>query len=175
VDHVLLTLAYGLLLANAGIDQSNAGGPGKICKFPADLWGTVRQFRKDLEERTGITPLGAILTDSRVQPLKVGIIGNALSVSGFDPIIDIRGHPDLFGRPLQIKKIAIADELTSAAEVMMGEADEATPFVVIHDAPVQFVSDEEDAQIPTDIMFMPPELCLFMNVFRNYKKEPILL
>ncbi|HME52271.1 MAG TPA: coenzyme F420-0:L-glutamate ligase [Candidatus Lokiarchaeia archaeon] len=176
VDTVLLTRSYGLLLANAGIDSSNSSDNAmedtSVILFPSDLWGTIRKFRADLEEASSICPLGSLLIDSRVQPLKVGIIGGALAVSGFQPIEDLRGQKDIFGRPLLIKQMALADDLSSAAEIMMREAAEQTPFVVIHDAPVQFC---DDAAILEDSMLMPMDQDLFMNVFKNYKKDKVLL
>nr|MDO8114292.1 coenzyme F420-0:L-glutamate ligase [Candidatus Sigynarchaeota archaeon] len=172
VETVLLTRSYGLLLANAGIDSSNAGKDTNVILFPGDLWGTIRKFRNDLEKASGVHPLGALLIDSRVQPLKKGIIGGALAVSGFQPIEDLRGQKDIFGRVLLIKQMAIADDLSSAAEFVMREAAEQTPFVLIHDAPVKFIPDD---QISKDSMLMPMDECLFMNVFKNYKKDKVLL
>ncbi len=172
VDTVLLTKSYGLLLANAGIDSSNAGRSTNVILFPADLWGTTRQLRAALEKASGVKPLGFMIIDSRVQPLKVGVIGNALAVSGFQPVEDIRGQKDIFGRVLLIKQIAVADDLSSAAEIMMREAAEQTPFVLVHDAPVKLVSDD---QIKEDALIMPMDECLFMHVFKNYTKDKILL
>ncbi|MFX0098805.1 MAG: coenzyme F420-0:L-glutamate ligase [Candidatus Hodarchaeota archaeon] len=170
VYHVLLTRAQGLLLANAGVDSSNSGGSSNVVLLPADIWGCIREFRSSLEKKTGIKPIGAILADSRVQPLKKGVIGGALSVSGFKPIEDKRGIRDIFGRPLEITQLAVADDLTSAAEILMGEANEQTPFVLIRDAPVTFVPDSE---IDETSMLMPIDECLFMNVFKDYKKEEL--
>ncbi|MBN2153639.1 MAG: coenzyme F420-0:L-glutamate ligase, partial [Candidatus Lokiarchaeota archaeon] len=113
-----------------------------------------------------------MIIDSRVQPLKVGVIGGALAVSGFQPVEDIRGQEDIFGRALLIKQIAVADDLSSAAEIAMREAAEQTPFVLIHGAPVKLVPDD---QIKEDAMLMPMDECLFMNVFKNYTKDKILL
>ncbi|MHA1792650.1 MAG: coenzyme F420-0:L-glutamate ligase [Promethearchaeota archaeon] len=168
VDHVVLARTKGLLLANAGIDASNSGGKDKVSLLPEHPWKSIREFRKRLEITSGVKPLGAILADSRVQPLKKGVVGGALSVSGFLPIEDKRGKRDLFGRPLRITQIAIADDLTSAAELLMGEADEQKPFVIIHDAPVSFVNDDD---VDESIMLMPEEECLFMNIFKEYLDE----
>ncbi|MHA1684762.1 MAG: coenzyme F420-0:L-glutamate ligase [Promethearchaeota archaeon] len=168
VDHVLLARARGLLLANAGLDASNSGGGSWISLLPEKLWSSIREFRRKLEARSGTSPLGAILADSRVQPLKKGVIGGALAVSGFQPVVDRRGQEDLFGRPLVITQVAVADDLTSAAELLMGEADEQTPFVIIRGAPVEFIPDEN---IDEDSMKMSIDECLFMNVFKDYKNK----
>ncbi|MHA1371084.1 MAG: coenzyme F420-0:L-glutamate ligase [Promethearchaeota archaeon] len=168
VDHVLLTKKSGLLLANAGVDASNAGGISKLALLPKNPWNSIQEFRIRLEQATNTRPLGSLLIDSRVQPLKKGVIGGALAVSGFKPVEDKRGVKDLFGRPLLITQIAVADDLASAAELMMGEADEQTPFVLIRDAPVKFVDDSE---IKRNVMEMPEDECLFMNVFKEYRKN----
>ncbi len=168
VDHVVLTRKDGLLLANAGIDASNAGGGTNVCLLPRAPWDSIRAFRAALERASNVHPLGAILADSRVQPLKRGVIGGALAVSGFHPVLDKRGQKDLFGRTLLITQIAVADDLTSAAEIMMGEADEQTPFVLIKGAPVTFVDDD---QIDNTSMLMPESECLFMGIFKEYVEK----
>jgi coenzyme F420-0:L-glutamate ligase len=166
VDHVLLAEVSGLLIANAGIDQSNAGGDDKVVLLPKDLQKSADEIRAQLEERDGVK-IGVILADSRVQPLKVGVIGMALSVSGFVPIIDCRGKTDLFGRVLRFKQMAVADDIASAAELLMGECDEAVPFALARGAPI-ILTDE-----PPVSMVMPARDCLFMNILTNYfVKEP---
>lgn len=166
VDHVLLARKDGLLLANAGIDASNSGGENMVSLLPASPWEATSAFRHAVERMTGVSPLCAILADSRVQPLKRGVIGGAIAVSGFQPIEDKRGQRDLFGRPLVITQVAVADDLTSAAEILMGEADEQTPFVLIRGAPVTIVSDD---RIDRASMLMPEDECLFVNVFKHWK------
>ncbi|MBD3188224.1 coenzyme F420-0:L-glutamate ligase [Candidatus Bathyarchaeota archaeon] len=168
VDHVILARSHGLLLANAGVDASNSGGGTLVSLLPDDLWGSIRQFREELSKKAAVEPIGAILADSRVQPLKKGVLGGALAVSGFVPVEDKRGQVDLFGRPLVITQIAVADDLTSAAELLMGEANEQTPFVLIREAPVHF---ERDDKIDVKSMEMAPDKCLFMNIFSRYRKE----
>ena len=161
VDHVLLAEVGGLLIANAGIDQSNAGGDEKVVFLPKDLQHTADAIRKQLEQRQKVK-IGIILADSRVQPLKVGLIGMALAVSGFQPLIDCRGRTDLFGRVMLIKQMAVADDIASAAELLMGECDESVPFALVRGAPVNF-SDETPVS-----MVMPASECLFMNIFAKF-------
>ncbi len=161
VDHVLLAEVGGILIANAGIDQSNAGGDDNVVFLPKDLQKTADQIRKQLEQQFNVK-IGVILADSRVQPLKVGIIGMALAVSGFQPVIDCRGRKDLFGRELRIKQMAVADDIASAAELLMGECDEAVPFALVRGAPVRFMDE------PPVSMVMSPTECLFMNIFAKF-------
>ncbi|MBN2155818.1 MAG: coenzyme F420-0:L-glutamate ligase [Candidatus Lokiarchaeota archaeon] len=163
VKTVLLTQKEGILIANAGADRSNSGGFTKIKLFPENLHETVFNLHSEIKEKTGINQLGVIIADSRVQPMKRGVIGVAIAVAGMEPIDDSRGKKDLFGRPLEITTRAVADDLVSAAELLMGEANEQVPIVLIRGAPVTFT----DRKIMTEEMLMPREECLFMNVFKD--------
>ncbi len=171
MNHVILAEVNNFLIANAGIDQSNAGR-GNVVLLPENMKDLIWYFWKELRNEFNITDLGVIFADSRVQPLRKGTIGIALATAGFEPIEDCRGQPDLFGRPLEITMRAIADDLTSAAQFLLGEADEQTPIVIIRGAQVKFT---ENPQLTTE---MPPEDCLYMNIFSKYllrKKKNNLL
>lgn len=175
VRTVLLTQKEGVLIANAGADKSNSGGLTKIALFPEKLYETAREMRDSIREKSGLKDLGVIIADSRVQPMKRGVIGLAIAVAGFDPIEDNRGRKDLFGRVLEITTRAVADDIVSAAELLMGEADEQTPIVLVRGAHVKFT----DREIGKGEMLMPRDECLFMNVFKDlvaykhpeYKKQ----
>ncbi|MFX1338801.1 MAG: coenzyme F420-0:L-glutamate ligase, partial [Promethearchaeota archaeon] len=134
--HVILAKINDLLIANAGIDQSNAG-PENVVLLPKDLEKVVWEYRNVLKKEFNITNLGVIFADSRVQPLRKGTIGIAIATAGFEPIEDLRGHPDLYNRPLQITMRAIADDLTSAAQFLLNEGDQQTPVVIIRGANVK--------------------------------------
>jgi coenzyme F420-0:L-glutamate ligase len=175
VRTVLLTQKDGVLIANAGADKSNSGGMSKVALFPEKLNETVNEMRETLRKASGVKELGVIIADSRVQPMKRGVIGVAIAVAGFEPIDDNRGRKDLFGRELEITTRAVADDIVSAAELLMGEADEQVPVVLVRNAPVTFTN----RKIQKDEMLMPRDECLFMNVFKDlvaykhpeYKKE----
>jgi len=167
LTHVILAKVNDFLIANAGIDQSNAG-PNKVVLLPENLNQVVWEYWRDLRKEFKIKNLGVIIADSRVQPLRKGTIGIAIATAGFEPIEDLRGHPDLFSRPLEITMRAIADDLTSAAQFLLGEADQQTPVVIIRGSNIEFT---ENPQLTTE---MPPEECLYMNIFSKYllkKKE----
>jgi len=166
--HVILSKTNGFLIANAGIDQSNAG-PGKVVLLPSDLNKIVWEYRSILKKEFKIEDLGIIIADSRVQPLRVGTIGIAIATAGFEPIEDCIGRPDLYNRPLEITKRAVADDLASAAQFLLGEGNEQTPIVIIRDVPVKFT---DNPQTKTE---MEPEECLYMNIFSKYlqKKEEL--
>lgn len=161
MTHVILAKVNDFLIANAGIDQSNAG-PNRVVLLPKDLKKVVWEYWKELREEYGLNDLGVIISDSRVQPLRKGTIGIAIATAGFEPVEDLRGHPDLFNRPMEITMRAIADDLTSAAQFLLSEADQQTPVVIIRGSNVEFT---ENPQLTPE---MAAEECLYMNIFSKY-------
>ena len=159
--HVILAKVNDFLIANAGIDQSNAG-PNKVVLLPKELNKVVWRFWRELRKEFEIEKLGVIIADSRVQPLRKGTIGIAIATAGFEPVEDLRGHPDLFNRPMEITMRAIADDLASAAQFLLSEADQQTPIVIIRGSNVEFT---ENPQLTPE---MAPEECLYMNIFSKY-------
>jgi len=159
--HVILAKVDDFLIANAGIDQSNAGS-NNVVLLPKDLKETVMDYRNALKEEFSLNDFGLIIADSRVQPLRRGTIGIAIATAGFEPIEDCRGKPDLFGRPLEITLRAIADDLASAAQFLLGEANEQTPVVIIRGSKVDFTAN------PKFSTALEPEKCLYMNLFSKY-------
>ncbi len=120
----------GFVLANAGIDASNAGGEDQVILLPAAPDETARQLRQSIKAVTG-ADISVIITDSWGRAWRLGTVGFAIGVAGVPGIIDMCDHPDLDGRPLQATTIGIADELAAAASLLMGQADEGQPVVVI--------------------------------------------
>ncbi|MFX0047351.1 MAG: coenzyme F420-0:L-glutamate ligase [Candidatus Hermodarchaeota archaeon] len=161
MTHVILAKVNDFLIANAGIDQSNAG-PNKVVLLPENIKEVVWDYWKKLREGFKIKNLGVIIADSRVQPLRKGTIGIAIATAGFEPIENLIGHPDLFNRPMEITMRAIADDLASAAQFLLSEADQRTPVVIIRGSNVEFT--EHPILTPE----MPPEECLYMNIFSKY-------
>jgi coenzyme F420-0:L-glutamate ligase len=165
VPHVLLTIKDNILMANAGIDRSNAP-PGHVGLLPSNPTQTAWQIKTELEAKTG-HEIGIIIADSRTQPLRLGTVGLAVAVAGIEPIKDFRGHPDLFGRPLRITKSAVADNLASAAQILLGEADEQVPIVVIRHAPVKFTK----RTIQQEEMTISRHECMYMAIFGHYSNK----
>ena len=160
IPGVVLTLRDGFLYPNAGIDNSNAP-PGSVVLFPADALKSALEIRKRLG---GSRRIAVIIGDSRTHPLRLGCVGVALACVGLDPVEDARGQKDLFGRELKITRKAVADNLVSAAQVVMGEGDEGIPAVIIRDAPVALT--EADGPIPTS----PPQECMYIGALRSGPK-----
>jgi len=161
MKHVILAKVNDFLIANAGIDQSNAG-PNKVVLLPNNLKKVVWEFRAILKKKYNLNDFGVIIADSRVQPLRKGTIGIAIATAGFEPIEDLIGHPDLFNRPMEITTRAVADDLASAAQFLLSEADQRTPVVVIRGSNVEF------SENPLTTPEMAPEECLYMNIFSKY-------
>lgn len=145
IPGVVVTITKGVLSPSAGIDNSNAP-EGYVVLLPEDPKKSAMEIRKKLMAEYGCS-LAVIIGDSRTQPLRLGCVGVALGCAGIEPVEDVRGKKDLFGKPLLITRRATADNLVSAAQIIMGEADESTPAVLIRDAPVRFIEGSEE--IPT--------------------------
>jgi coenzyme F420-0:L-glutamate ligase / coenzyme F420-1:gamma-L-glutamate ligase len=127
-----------ILIANAGLDESNVE-KGQCIGWPKDPVRSVKQLKKDIEKSIG-GDIAIILSDSCVRPGRMGVTACALCVSGIDPIHAQKGKHDLFGKPLRITMEAVADQLATAANVLMGNADQSIPFVLIRDHTVPFTS-----------------------------------
>ena len=124
----------GFILANAGIDRSNVGGSDRVLLLPLDPDASADRIRKTLRERAGLN-VGVLIIDSFGRPWRLGTEGTAIGVSGMPALLDMRGHLDLYGRPLESTEVAIADELAAASSLMMGQASEGTPIVLARGAP----------------------------------------
>lgn len=126
----------GLVHANAGVDESNVeslDGEAQALLLPEDADASALRLRDCLAARTGLD-LGVIVSDSGGRAWRKGVIGFALGCSGFDPLEDWVGEPDLYGRPLRHTEVAVADQLAAGASFLMGEAGQGTPVVVIRGA-----------------------------------------
>jgi coenzyme F420-0:L-glutamate ligase len=126
------TIARGLMIGGAGIDESNSGGYYTL--LPIDSFKSAQGLRKHLMKKYGVKKLALIITDSTSMMLHRGAVGTAIGWDGIDPIRDYRGTEDLFGRTIRIEMANIIDGLAAAAVVEMGEGNEQTPVVVIRGA-----------------------------------------
>lgn len=128
VEHQL-----GFIAANAGVDRSNVA-PGEdriwVARLPADPDASARRIRQRLIEETG-RQVAVIINDTHGRPWRVGAIGLALGVAGIEPVEDLRGQPDLFGHVLETSQVGLADEIASAASLVMGQADEGRPVAIV--------------------------------------------
>ena len=139
-----LTLKDGMILTNAGIDESNADG--KLILLP-DCYACAAELRVALQQRWQVQKLGIIITDSMILPLRAGVTAAAVGYAGFHGVKDLRGQADIFGKKLQTTLVDIADSLAGTAALVMGEADEQCPLCIVEEAPVVFTEKEVRGEI----------------------------
>jgi coenzyme F420-0:L-glutamate ligase/coenzyme F420-1:gamma-L-glutamate ligase len=127
---VLITeTRHGFVCANSGVDQSNVSEPDVVTLLPDDPDASARAIRERIRERTGVT-VGVIVSDTFGRPWRLGIVNVALGMAGLPALIDLRGTPDDAGREMHATVLAIADDLASAAGLVMRKTARA-PVVVI--------------------------------------------
>jgi coenzyme F420-0:L-glutamate ligase/coenzyme F420-1:gamma-L-glutamate ligase len=123
----------GYVMANAGIDRSNidpAMGEEPVLLLPRDPDASAAALRDKLAAYFGAAP-AVIISDSFGRAWRSGTTGIALGAAGLPSLIDMRGHDDLYGRALRVTEIGFADEIAAAASLLMGQADEAQPAVLV--------------------------------------------
>lgn len=108
---------HGFICANAGVDTSNVAD-GTVTLLPKDSDASARKIRGSLELAFDV-PIAVIVSDTFGRPWREGLVNVALGVSGIAPLIDYRGQEDSHGRAMKVTVMAIADELASAAELVM--------------------------------------------------------
>ena len=121
---------HGFVCANSGVDRSNVEGERNVALLPDDPDRSAETIRKEVKRLTGCD-VAVIVSDTHGRPLRTGEINVAIGVAGIKPIRDRRGERDLFNYVLRIKQTAVADELASAAELVIGQADEGIPAALI--------------------------------------------
>jgi len=158
INGFLLCMKGGTLLPNAGVDASNAP-PGCVTPLPKNPDQSALTIKNTIGDKTG-SKIGVIIADSRTHAMRLGCSGVAIGSAGITAVIDDRGRSDLFGRKLEVTKRAVADNIASAAELVMGEADECIPAAIIRglDMPV---GDQ------IGIETIAADECLFMGVFQK--------
>jgi len=156
IQGILLTVKDGMLMPNAGVDTSNVMR-GHVILLPRDPFKEADDIRRRILEETG-RRVGVIVVDSRVMPLRRGTVGVAVGVSGFRPVKDLRGQRDLYGNVLKYTLHSLADDLASAAHLLMGECRDMVPAVLIRGAPVEMVGRPVD---PSE-MVVSRDVCLYM-------------
>lgn len=144
-----LTIKDNMVMSSAGVDRSNADG--NIILLPKDSFKSAAVIRNKLRKIYGIKNLGVVITDSRLLPLRAGIVGIALGYSGFKGVRDYRGTKDIFGRILKRSRLDIADSLAAAAVLVMGEGAERKPLAVIKNAPVEFCERVDRKELEINI------------------------
>ncbi len=165
-DHVIggvpgfiLALKNGLLAPNAGIDKSNIAH-GSVVLYPRRPLESALLIRSALKFSRGVN-VGVVICDSRLMPTRRGTTGVAIAASGLRGIRDLRGKRDLFGNVLRVTSQAIADDLSSAAQLAMGESDEASPMVIVRGVGDRAIIME--ANYDSGDFAIPTEQCVYMR------------
>lgn len=129
----------GYVHANAGIDKSNIQSDEsdpRVLLLPLDSDASARRLQQQLQQLTGKS-VHIIINDSAGRAWRNGTVGMAIGSAGFEPVEDLVGAQDLFGRPMEVTEVAVADELAAAASFVMGQAAEAAPVVLVRGARLQ--------------------------------------
>jgi len=126
----------GFVMANAGIDQSNVqqAGAGTALLLPLDPDASCERIRTALLASTG-AEVAVLVIDSHGRAWRQGTVGVTIGAAGMPALLDLRGRPDRHGRTLRVTEVGQADEVAAAASLLMGQADEGTPVVVVRGVP----------------------------------------
>ena len=150
---LLVRTRFGHIGVNAGIDQSNVGD-GRILLLPEDPGKSARLLRERLERDCAV-----IITDTCGRPFRFGVAGVAIGWAGMAAVRDWRGQRDLHGKALEITLEAVTDEMAAAANLLMGEAGDGTPAVVLRG--LSYPRAGEDS------VFMPEEIDVIRPLLRR--------
>lgn len=123
----------GFTSANAGIDRSNVRqevGEETVLLLPLDPDASAARLREAVRERLGVA-VGVLIVDSHGRPFRLGTVGVAIGVAGLPSLWDRRGESDLYGYRLEHTEVGTADEIAAAASLLMGQAAEGTPVILI--------------------------------------------
>lgn len=164
-DTITLTLKNGLLIPNAGIDESNANNYYVL--YPNNIQETAAYIWRYLRENYGIGKLGIVITDSHTTIMRRGVTGIALGWCGFSPLYSYIGKKDIWNRRLLTTQINILDALATAAVFVMGEGDEQIPMVVIKQAPRITFLDRVPSKEEQDMISISMEEDLYGPILKH--------
>jgi coenzyme F420-0:L-glutamate ligase/coenzyme F420-1:gamma-L-glutamate ligase len=157
-DVLIVRHRLGFVVANAGVDQSNIESAGtRVLLLPEDPDRSAAGLRDAIAATLGVR-VGVLITDSFGRAWRLGVCGTCIGCAGLVPLVDARGRPDRFGRPLRVTQIAVADAIAAAAALAMGEADEGRPIVVVSGVAPEFLANGA----PATHLVRPIEADLFL-------------
>ena len=164
-SNLFITLKNNILTFSSGIDESN--GNGYLILWPEDPQKVANKVRSHLMRRFNIEQVGVIITDMTALPMRWGVIGGAIAYSGFKPLKDLRGKPDIFGKEYKYTKVGILNGLSAAASVVMGEGAEQTPLAIIEDLDfIEFV-DKNPSRNELESLIIKLEEDMYGPLFKN--------
>jgi len=150
-DLVISETASGFVCANAGIDRSNVPD-GFVTLLPVDADRSARRIRDGLRAAPGVE-VGVIVSDTFGRTWRSGVTDVAIGCAGIAAVVDLRGTTDGLGRPLEVTEVAVADELASAAELVMGKAGGVAAAVIRGVEPSWF----RDSSVRAELVRPPSE------------------
>ena len=127
--HLIVQTRHGFVCANAGVDRSNVEDPDSLTILPVDPDHSAHLIRENIRGLTGAN-VAVIISDTFGRAWRIGQVNVAIGVDGLRPVIDYRGQKDMFGYVLNVTQMAVADELASAAELVMRKSD-AIPVAIV--------------------------------------------
>jgi len=125
---IIVETKHGFVCANAGIDESNVED-GYATLLPNDPDRSANSLKEKIKQKTGKN-VAVIISDTFGRPFRLGQTDIAIGIAGLEPILDYNGKPDTFGKIMQVTAIAVADEICSASELVMGKIQKC-PIAVI--------------------------------------------
>lgn len=152
-DLIITETAHGFVCANSGVDLSNVER-GHAALLPKDSDRSARRIRDVVRAKLGVH-VGVIVSDTFGRAWRKGLTDVAIGVAGIAAVVDLRGTPDALGRVMQVTEVAVADELASAAELVMGKSS-GIPVAVVRGADAAWF---REASI--DELIRPPQEDLF--------------
>jgi coenzyme F420-0:L-glutamate ligase/coenzyme F420-1:gamma-L-glutamate ligase len=145
-NSIITETKHGIVCANAGVDRSNIEGERNVVLLPTNPDASVQKIRQEIRRLTGCD-VAVIVSDTHGRPFRMGEINVAVGIAGINSIRDRRGEKDLFGYVLKIKQTAVADELASAAELVIGQANEGIPAAIIRGYKYQATENASAAEL----------------------------
>ena len=127
--HLIVETSHGFICANAGVDRSNVGKEDSVVLLPIDPDKSAKMIQHRITQLTGAN-VGIVISDTFGRAWRNGQVNVAIGVAGLSPIVDYRGTQDMFGNQLSVTQIAMADELASAAELVMRKSDRIPVAIV---------------------------------------------
>ena len=160
--HIIVQTKHGFICANAGIDQSNVSkDPKYVLLLPDNPDNSARKLREDLFEMTKKN-VSVIVSDTFGRPFRNGQTNVAIGISGMNPLKNYIGTPDHNGKVLKVTEIAIADEIASAAELVMGKALKV-PVAIVRGYDYEFVQADIEKKIEISILIRNESDDLFLK------------
>jgi coenzyme F420-0:L-glutamate ligase len=172
-NYCYITFKEGHLIPNAGIDKSNIP-KGQVVLWPTNAPEEAQRIQEVLRKKYDLQNLGVIISDSTCAPLRPGVHGISIGHYGFEGVEDCRNDKDLYGNEIRVTRKALADNLATAAAIIMGETDESIPFAIISDAPANFMNErdaKETIALEDDLFYGMYSEEFKKFAFKNHNKE----